>query len=387
MGIAAQRGAQLNLRVGIDAITPGNSLGSSAGGMRMYITTLTREMARHDPNVEFIVFESAARPLHELDGLAQVRRISLRAVPQHNAARVMYQNSIYPLQLARGRLDVLFATCNVVPIGCRMPVVVVIQSLQYFAHPDTYGWWRGAYLQAAVRAAVRRAAEIICVSHDSRRAALRYTGGDPARFHVVHHGTPTASTRFQRSDPKDAGEPYILTVTTLYRYKNVERLVEAYACLVRDHAIPHRLRIVGGDADVTGDMLRRLASQHGIGDRVDVIGAVPHESLPAHYAGADLFVYPSLYETFGLPPLEAMALDVPVVASNATAIPEVVGDAAEMVNALDVADLARGMAVALLDSARRQELLRRGRARVQMFTWADAARATLQVLRSAAART
>ncbi len=384
MGVAAERGTQLKLRIGIDAITPGSSLRSSAGGMRMYITTLTREIARHDPNVELVVFDSKALPLHELDDLPQVRRVSLRGVPEQRAGRILYQNSIYPLLLARRRLDVLLATCNVVPIGCRMPVVVVIQSLQYFDHSSAYGRWRAAYLRASVRAAVQRATEIICVSHDSCRAALRYTGGDPARFHVVHHGAPVAATDFQRPDADDARDPYILTVTTLYSYKNVERLIEAYARLVRDHAIPHRLRIVGGDADVTADMLRRLASQHGVAERVDLLGAVAHDRLPAHYAGADLFVYPSIYETFGLPPLEAMALNVPVVASRATAIPEVVANAAEMVDPLDVADIARGMAAVLLDSRRRDELIRLGRERVKDFSWSEAASATLHVLRLAA---
>jgi glycosyltransferase involved in cell wall biosynthesis len=351
----------------------------------MYITTLTREMAQQDPNAEFTVFDSDALPLRELDSLDQVRRVSLPAVPRNNAGRILYQNSVYPLLLDRERLDVLLATCNVIPVGCRMPVVLVIQSLQYFEHPATYGWWRGAYLRAAVKAAVRRAAEIICVSHDSCRAALRYTGGDPDRFHVIHHGVPVAATSHRRSDSEELGNPYILTVTTLYRYKNVERLIDAYARLVRDHAIPHRLRIVGGDADVTGAMLRALAAQHGVSERVDVLGAIEHDHLPVQYAGADLFVYPSLYETFGLPPLEAMALNVPVVASTATAIPEVVGDAAEMVDPLNAADIARGMAAVLFNSQRREELLKRGRERAKHFNWSNTASATLGVLRFAAA--
>ena len=379
MAFAPQWGTNLRFRVGIDAITPGKSLGLSAGGMRMYITTLIREMAHHDPNAEFIVFDSSALPLHELDNLAQVRRVSLRSVPGGSSGRILYQNSIYPLALARRQLDVLFATCNVVPIGCRMPVVVAIQSLQYFEFPDTYGRWRGAYLRSAVRAAVRKAAEVICVSNYSRRAALQYTGGDPARFHVVHHGAPVGGTRLKRLDLHSSGAPYILTVTTLYRYKNVERLVEAYARLVRDHAIPHRLRIIGGDADVTAGMLRKLAAQHGVSSRVDVLGAIKHDHMPAQYEGADLFVYPSLYETFGLPPLEAMALSVPVVASNAAAIPEVVADAAEMVDPLDAVDIARGMAVALLNSGRREDLMKRGRERAKQFRWSDAARSTLNI--------
>lgn len=374
------------MRIGIDAISPGSSVFPSAGGMRMYIVTLTREMARQDPDSEFIVFDSASMQLKELDDISNVHRVSLRAVPKRRALRVVYQNSIYPIVLGRNGLNVLLATCNVVPIGCRMPTVVVIQSLQYFDHPDGFGRWRGAYLRLAVRSSVRRAAEVVCVSHDSCRAALLHTGGDPERFHVIHHGVPPALAAFNGIEFEHTQAPYILTVATLYRYKNIERLIEAYARVVRDHSIPHRLRIVGGDAEVTAKSLRQLASQFGVAERVDTLGAIDNDRLPEQYAGADLFVYPSLYETFGLPPLEAMALGVPVVASGSTAISEVVGHGAEIVNAFDVADIARGIQVALLDAKRRNQLVERGHARVKHFSWTKAAKSTLTVLRSAASR-
>jgi glycosyltransferase involved in cell wall biosynthesis len=349
----------------------------------MYITTLTREMSRQAPDLDFVIFDSAGLPLHELDGLPHVRRMSLRAVPRHRAARILYQNWVYPMVLARQGLDVLLATCNVLPIMWHIPAVLVIQSLQYFDQPGTYGRWRGKYLRLAVRGAVRRASQVICVSHNSRQAALHYTRADPAKFHVVYHGVPDAATGYGGQLRRSTRHPYILTVTTLYKYKNVERLIEAYAQLVRDHRISQRLRILGGNADLTADTLRALAARLGVAHRVDVMGAIAHDRLPAHYAAADLFVYPSLYETFGLPPLEAMALNVPVVASNATAIPEVVGGAAELVDPLDVSDMARGMAVALLDPRRREELRERGRARAAEFSWSTSARTTLQVLRTA----
>jgi glycosyltransferase involved in cell wall biosynthesis len=182
------------------------------------------------------------------------------------------------------------------------------------------------------------------------------------------------------------GECYILTVTTLYRYKNVSRLLLAFAMLRAQHRIPHRLRIIGGDADMTGEDVRREAATAGVGGYVDVVGAVPQDELGNHYAGASLFVYPSLEETFGLPPLEAMGMGIPVVAARAGAIPEVVGDAALLVDPRNVEDMARGMAEILLDAGRAEQLVQLGYARAAKFTWSAAARGTLDALHEAVGR-
>ncbi len=345
----------------------------------MYITTLSREMAAAEPASEFVLFESPHAPLPELDGIANLRRVVCRGVPASRALRVAYQNTVYPAVLRRAKPTVLLATCNVYPAGAP-PGVVVVQSLQYFNHPEAYGRLRSIYLQRAVRAAVRRSRLVIAVSEEAKRQAVVMAGADPARVRVVHHGLPP----LEAPGPAAAAEPYILTVTTLYRYKNVSRLLLAFALLRAKHQIAHRLRIVGGDADMTGADVRREALQAGVAEWVDLYGAVRHEELSAHYAGASLFVYPSLEETFGLPPLEAMSLGVPVVAARAGAIPEVVGDAALLVDPLNVEDMARGMAEVLLDSGSAAKLVQLGYARAAKFTWSAAARRTLDALHEVA---
>jgi glycosyltransferase involved in cell wall biosynthesis len=173
-------------------------------------------------------------------------------------------------------------------------------------------------------------------------------------------------------------------VSSLHAYKNVTRVIEAYAQIRRNHQLPQRLRIIGFEAEYKGEHIKRLATQLGVADSVDFLGPIGHEDLPAHYKAADLLVYASLYETFGLPPLEAMSAGCPVVAANSSSIPEIVGDAAELVEPLDVTAIAQGMLHVLMDSTWRAELVKRGRARITDFTWERAGYQTLAMLRLAA---
>jgi len=346
--------------------------------MMINLVTSLSELAT---GADFVLFENPQVPLPELAGLPHLTRVACPGVPSGRLLRVLYQNSIYPSVLKRYKLDVFLATCNVLPLMAPSPAVVIVQSLQFFNHEPVFGRFRGAYLRWAVRASLRAADAVIAVSSTAREDTARLTGIPKKKIHVVQHGlfrsfaTPRSIAESPTPDP-----PYILTVSTLYRFKNTRRLIEAFALLRhRDH-IPHRLRIIGGDADVTAAELRKVAEALDVSDHVDFLGAVPHDELPAHYSQAAVFVYPSLYETFGLPPLEAMAVGCPVVAANASAIPEVVGQAAELVDPMDAEAIRRGIARVLFDTRRRSELIESGRQWVKRFTWQRAAQETMEIL-------
>lgn len=370
------------LRIAIDAVTPGASLDPGAGGMRMYVTALTTEMSRQEPAVEFVVLENRQFPLPELNGLANVERVVCPGIPSGRVGRIVYQNSALSLYLRTLRVDALLATCNVFPFGCPVPTVVVVQSLQYFSHRESYGRFRGAYLRAAVIRASRRAQSLICVSESARNELLRVTGVKNTKVKVIYHGISPAITGYT-GQVAPASPPYILCVATLYRYKNLERLVEAFARFKKEAATSHRLRIIGGDADMSNAELIAIAHRLGVADDVDIKGPLPHSQIADEYARASVFVYPSLNETFGLPPLEAMTIGIPVVASCAGSIPEIVGDAAELVDPFDVGDIARGLGRILLDSRRSQALVMLGLKRAREFSWETSARRTFEVVRSA----
>jgi len=372
------------VRFAVDAVTPGLSLATGAGGMQMYLMAIVRAMHDCDKHTELVLFQNPQVPLSELSTLPRLRVISCPFVPRNRVGRVAYQNSVYPVLMRSARADALLATCNVLPFGTPVPAVLVVQSFQYFEQPAAYGAWRRRYLQAALTSSVQRAAAVICLSQTSKDALVKFTGVEVGKVHVVYHGLPPSHAGPANRTSEVPG--YILYVSSLYAYKNVFRVLEAYARLRRDAGITQRLRIVGPEAEFTMQDVHRKAIELGEGDHVDVLGAVGHAQLREQYAGADLFVYPSLYETFGLPPLEAMAAGCPVVAANSSSIPEIVGDAAELVDPLDVAMIAEGMQRVLSDPARHSELVGRGHARVAEFTWERAGRRTIDILKQVARR-
>jgi glycosyltransferase involved in cell wall biosynthesis len=233
------------------------------------------------------------------------------------------------------------------------------------------------------RAAVRRADHLLAISEHTRRDLIDLLGAPPAGVTVTHCGVdPTfrpldaaqvAAWRARYGLP----ERFILYVGTLEPRKNVPRLLDAYARLRRRGPVPP-LVLVGGRGWRHAAIDARLAAL-GLGDAVRFLGYVPAAELPLCYNAAGVFVYPSLYEGFGLPPLEALACGTPVVTSNAASLPEAVGDAAVLVDPRDPAALADALAAALADEPLRQRLRAAGLAQARRFSWRRMAEQTLAV--------
>jgi glycosyltransferase involved in cell wall biosynthesis len=286
---------------------------------------------------------------------------------------------------------VLLSTCNVKPFLWRGPSVVVLQSLQYLHFPEQFGRARGAYLKHGVKASLHAADAVIAVTDWERSEAIRLFGLDPDRVFTVYHGLSGAVARasfdgLPRPSSVVGDEPYVIMVSSLYRFKNHERLIQAFAGLVRERPVPHRLVLVGGDADVTRSELATLAERLGIGDRVLLPGPVPHDDVPALIRHADAVAYVSLYETFGHPVIEALAAGRPLVTTDRGATAEVAGGAARLVDATSVESIAAGLGDVLLDDTLRAALAAAGPRRASTFTWASCARGTATALEFALSR-
>lgn len=373
----------------MDMISAGSGFGRSAGAMVVYYAGLLRGLL-DVPSVKEIV--ALVSPWN--DGLAvpddsRVRVATCSKLPRGRAGRIAYEQTMLPLLAARSGADVLLSTCNVKPLVWTRPSVVVLQSLQYLHFPSSFSRVRSTYLKAAVRLSLHAADAVITVSEWERTQAIELFGLDPSRVVTVHHGVSGA---FAGRSPEPAaaerpqvagGDPYVLMVSTLYGFKNHRRLIAAFANVVQRHHLSHRLVLVGGDADVTRVQLSELAENHGIGSRVILTGALPHDDIPCLVAHADAVAYPSLYETFGLPVLEAMAFGRPLVTSDHGAMAEVAGGAAQLVRADDVGSIAQGIAAVLLDVDRRHELMAAGPVRASQFTWEACATKTAAVLENA----
>jgi glycosyltransferase involved in cell wall biosynthesis len=227
---------------------------------------------------------------------------------------------------------------------------------------------------------------LVAVSQAARADSIRYLGISSDKVEVIHHGIsePMRNWARDRSEsdhlPSEQTEPYVLNVATFYHHKNLLRLIDAFALMRREWNLNHRLRLIGADADLSRTDLQVHARAAGVEAFVDLYGPVDHREIAAHYASAALFVYPSLYETFGHPPLEAMVAGCPVVAANSSAIPEVVGDAALLVEPTDTTAIAEAMGSVLTDPALRKRLVAKGTQRVEAFSWARAADSYLDIL-------
>jgi len=246
--------------------------------------------------------------------------------------------------------------------------------------------WRSLF-RIGLRAAVRRADAIVAVSRNTAEDLLSRTRVDPARVHVIPEAAPIPPE--EPADPDEAfarlkvPRPYLLFVGTMEPRKNLVRLIRAYRRAAAS-GLPHALVLAGPLGWRHQTLLREIALQ-GPGDVV-LTGPMAPAELDTLYRSAAAFVYPALYEGFGLPVLEAMARGVPTICSNTSSLPEVAGDAALGVNPASVREIASAIEVLLTDPALMQRLADRGRARAERFSWDETARLTLQVYEKALGR-
>lgn len=260
------------------------------------------------------------------------------------------------------------------PALCRIPYVVTIHDLIHLHYGTSL---HRLYYNQIIRRLLHNASSVLTDSKYSRDEILEWSGLSPELVNVV----PLAVSRVFSAggDVHDPGYPYILYVGNRRTYKNLHRLINAFGLGCRNSEVKLAL---SGTADPE---LLTFAKQVGIADRIVFLGRIDEELLPALYRGALAVAYVSLYEGFGLPPLEAMACGTPVLSSNVTSLPEVVGDAGLMVDPMDVYEIADGLRRISEDGALRADLIKKGLERIKLFDWDECAMRTWDVLRRAAA--
>ncbi len=316
----------------------------------------------------------------------------LKTVPlSDHALAVAWHRLRLPLfvELFTGSLDIFHSPDFTLPPVWRARSLVTVHDLSFLRLPECFPDGLRRYLENAVPRAVRRADHVIADSHNTRRdlMALLDTPGD--KVSVIHAGV---EPRFRpMRSAADAGtlaavrrkyalpERFVLSVGTVQPRKNYTRLIEAFAALDAPAGDQTRHLVIAGGRGWLYEQVFDRVTTLGLDSRVHLLGFVDDADLPALYNLAEVFVFPSLYEGFGLPPLEAMACGVPVVCAATSSLPEVVGDAALTINPLDVGRLAEAVQRVLADEVLRASLVARGLARARQFTWTKAARELRQV--------
>jgi glycosyltransferase involved in cell wall biosynthesis len=351
------------------------------GGTETYVRQLVPELAAAAPGDAFVLYLAREAAATEWDVPANVRLATAPVTSVSRAQRLGWELTGLVVRARRDGVDLIHSLGTTTPLASSMPRVVTVHDLIYEHYPESFPGIRTPVLRQLVPRMLRRATRVISDSEATRRDVVGLYGVDPERADVVHLGPgrpPVALSEYEAREIRSdlgLGAPYVLSVATSQPHKNLLRLIEAFA-IVRASNDRIRLVLVGGAGQAQAE-LGAAVEEAGIREAVSFTGWLGDRELDGVYAGAELFVYPSLCEGFGLPLLEAMERDVPVLSSSATSLPEVGGNAVAYVDAASVPELARELGRLLDDPARRTELVTAGRRQFARFTWRRTALETL----------
>jgi glycosyltransferase involved in cell wall biosynthesis len=359
-------------------------------GIGTYIRNLVNALAELDTENHYVLAASAAETL-ELPNLPP----NFETVVFHEPKRAFWEYVSYPWFLKGLAPNVVHMPQNDVPVMIPKPYVVTIHDMSTFLFNGRSGM-RENFRLYRFRRGLLRADRIISVSAATKRDVENLLGIPPDRIRMVY-SAPDPNFLAHQTDPKVRSRllerfqiqyPYVLYAGRIRPHKNVPRLIEAFAVArgeLENHPKYKDLRLVIiGDEISRNPEVRRAVAQTRTEQVVRFLGFVPFETLKAFYSAASAFAFPSLYEGFGLPPLEAMATGIPVITTSVSSLPEVVGDAAMIVNPENVFDMARGIREVLVDDELRARLIAAGFNQARQFNWRRTAEQTLEVYRSVA---
>jgi glycosyltransferase involved in cell wall biosynthesis len=354
-----------------------------SAGVHQYIHHLLRHLPQADDRMRCTVLLGAGVfPLDiALDSLRS------RWPTGRPTVRVPWEQLAQPWALRRMGADLVHCPAFVGPLVAPCPLVITVHDLSFIRFPELFRPANRLYLTVMTRLSARRVQRLIAVSAHTAAETTRLLNVPPERIDVVYHGVEPNFHPLPADEiaafcrRKKLPERFVLFVGTLEPRKNLVRLVEAFA-RVRDGQVG--LVLAGGKGWLYDELFAQVESL-GLNEKVIFAGYVPNEELPLWYNAATLLAYPSLYEGFGLPVLEAQACGTPVLTSNVSSLPEAAGDAALMVDPYDVEALAEGLNRLLTDDTLVQELRKRGLAHARQFSWPHAAQETTRVYRRALA--
>jgi glycosyltransferase involved in cell wall biosynthesis len=364
------------MRIGIDA----RLIFYQTAGIGQYILRLTEALAELDGQDEFVLFQS--RKDHDRLVTAPNFRRRVLWTPSHHR----FETTAMSAELFPHHLDLFHSPDFIPPTHLRCPSVITVHDLAFLLYPD-FLTPKSARYYGQVDGAARRARHIIAVSESTKRDVIRLLGVPEDKVTVIHEAAhPTfreldhAEARRRVAERYGLAGDFILFVSTIEPRKNLPTLLKAFRRMVDVYHPRVTLAIAGAQGWLTERVQETVVSLH-LEDCVRFLGAVSVEELMYLYNAARVFALPSYYEGFGLPPLEAMACGTPVLVSNTSSLPEVVGDAARLVDPNDPEEWSVALWRILSDEDLHGEMRKKGLVRAATFSWQRAARETLDVYR------
>ncbi len=365
------------MKIGIDA---SRAAYKQKTGTEYYSYNLIKNLAKIDKENEYILYSRILLPK------------GLYNLPENFKSQVIYLPRFWTqirlsFKMFTHPPDLLFIPSHTIPVIHPKKVVVTCHDVGFRNYPSSYSKFQLWHLEFTTKLAVRWAEKIIAVSKSTKRDLINIYGAQPEQVEVIYEGFTSELYHPIENKNKikqvlgkyNIPEKYILFIGRLEERKNIPRLVEAFNLLKKEKKIEHKLVLVGKKGykfEQIFDTINKLK----IGDEVILPGYIPEEDLPYIFSGPELFTFPSLYEGFGIPILEAMACGIPVLSSNISSMPEVAGEAAILVNPLNPKEISKAIYQIITDRNLRNSLIEKGLAQCKKFSWQKCAQETLEVL-------
>ncbi len=371
----------INARIGINAHLLSGEAGYRRAGIHQYIEQLLRHLPK-GANRQHTIFTQ-----YEADWLVGegITAVSTKWNTQRRLIRIGWEQIVWPWQARRRNLDLLHSMAFVAPLLSNRPTIITVYDLSFIHFPENFPAAQRVYLTHMTRLSCRRAVRVITISESSRQDVHRFFDIPLERIDVIRPGVDAvyrpasaeAVTAFREAEGINGR--FILHVGTLQPRKNIPVLLDAFAKLA-DPAL--KLVLVGGKGWLFDSIFKKV-TELGLQDQVHFTGYVPDDSLPLWYSAADLFVFPSVYEGFGMPVLEAMACGTPVIASSSSSIPEAVGAAGLLFDPQNSTECAERMQNVLNNSTLSGKMRQLGLNYAKQFSWERAGKETAVVYQKA----
>lgn len=367
------------MKIALDA----TALPKKPGGAGNYIINLARALLERDSGHEFIVLCHASdRPLFKLD--AQKEKCLFNVPDLSRGLRLVWEQVSLPRLLADQRIDVLHSPHYTMPLRAGIPVVVTFHDMTFFLYPEYHTLIKRFFFPMMIRQSAARAAALLAVSESTRKDAIRLLGISPEKISTTLLGFEPQylhiedAARLEQTRQKyHLPARFMLHVGTLEPRKNHSNLLKAFDIIAHSNS-DIALVLVGGAGWNARQIARQIKTlRHG--DRILRLGYADRDDLPALYRLAEVFVYPSIYEGYGLPVLEAMACGTPTITSTVSSMPEIIGDAGLLVSPDDPAELSAAMARLLGNKTLASELTQKAQIRAREFTWGKTAEQTIKI--------
>jgi glycosyltransferase involved in cell wall biosynthesis len=355
-------------RIGVNALylIPGG-----VGGTEIYLRRLLAALALLDRENEYFVFTNLETGKDLVPEQPNVHWKPQAVRARFRPGRILWEQIILPFAVFRTRIDVLFNPGFTAPLMAPCPSVTVFHDLQHKRHPEYFRWFDLPFWKLLLWTSARRSRRLIAVSEATKADLMRFYQLPPKKIRVVLHGVEPGFFTLDRTHV----ERFVLCVSTLHPHKNLDRLIRAYARQKRDWRL-----VIAGLRGLFAETLDALIRDLGVEDSVQLTGWITREDLLRLYARAQAFVYPSTFEGFGMPVLEAMAAGIPVACSNIDPLREVAGEAALLFDPLSEDAIAAALDRIVSDEDLREKLTAAGPERARGFSWERAAERTLLAL-------